>query len=61
VLLTEPGAEARLVHDRHLNGLFPEHTWLYLLEAAGFVPHIVPGNPSSENESQPVFVGSRPV
>jgi hypothetical protein len=25
------------------------------------VPHIVPGNPSSEDESQPVFVGSRPV
>ena len=61
VLLIEPGAEARVVHDRHLHGLFPEHTWLYLLEAAGFVPHIVPGNPSSEDESQPVFLGRRPV
>lgn len=60
VLLTEPGTEARLVHDRHLNGLFPEHTWLYLLEAAGFVPHVVPGSPASEDASQPVFVATRP-
>ena len=30
VLLSEPGADVRVVHDRHLNGLFPEHTWLYL-------------------------------
>ena len=61
VLHSEPGAEVRLVHDRHLNGLFPEHTWLYLLEAAGFDPRLVPGKPRSEDESQPVFVARRPV
>ena len=61
VLLTEPGAEARLVHDRHLHGLFPEHTWLYLLEAAGFAAHVDPGNPDVVDEAQPVFVGRRPA
>ena len=60
VLLTEPGADARVVHDRHLHGLFAEHTWLYLLEAAGFAAHVDPGNPELEDEAQPVFVGRRP-
>ena len=61
VLLTEPGAEdVRVVHDRHLHGLFPEHTWLYLLEAAGFAARVVPGNPDVEDEAEPVFVGRRP-
>ena len=60
VLVTEPGADARVVHDRHLHGLFAEHTWLYLLEAAGFAAHVDPGNPELEDEAQPVFVGRRP-
>ena len=41
-------------------GLFAEHTWLYLLEAAGFAAHVDPGNPELEDEAQPVFVGRRP-
>ena len=60
VLLTEPGADARVVHDRHLHGLFAEHTWLYLLEAAGFAAHVDPGNPELKDEAQPVFGGRRP-
>jgi trans-aconitate methyltransferase len=60
VLLSEPGAEARVVHDRHVNGLFPEHTWLYLLEGAGFTARLVPGGPADEYAEQPVFVARRP-
>jgi SAM-dependent methyltransferase len=59
-LLTAPGAETRVVHDRHVLGLFPEHTWLHLLEGAGFRARLVPGNPRDEDASQPVFVGLRP-
>jgi len=60
VVLAEPGAEPRAVHERHVNGLFPEHTWLHLLEAAGFTARLVPGDPTDEDASQPVFVGRRP-
>jgi trans-aconitate methyltransferase len=61
VLLAERGADVRVVHDRHVNGLFPEHTWLYLLESVGFTPRLVPGEPSDEDAGQPVFVGRRPA
>ncbi len=59
-VLSEPGSETRLVHDRHVNGLYPEHTWLYLLESAGFEASLVPGDPSNPDELEPVFVGRRP-
>jgi SAM-dependent methyltransferase len=35
VILHEPGASARVVHDHHTHGLFPRETWLRLLSAAG--------------------------
>jgi SAM-dependent methyltransferase len=60
VLLSEPGGGVRSVHDRHVNGLFPEHTWLHVLEAAGFTARVVPGDPTDEDAGQPVFVGRRP-
>jgi len=60
-LLAAPGAETRVVHDRHLNGLFPEHTWLHLLEGAGFRARLVPGDPTNEDAPQPVFVARRPT
>jgi SAM-dependent methyltransferase len=60
VLLSEPGAGMRVVHDRHLNGLFPEHTWLHLLERAGFTARLVPGDPHDDEVPQPVFVARRP-
>jgi len=60
VLLSEPGAETRLVHDHHVNGLFPDHTWLYLLESAGFAATHVPGNPAVPDEKEPAFLGRRP-
>jgi SAM-dependent methyltransferase len=60
VLLREPGQAPRVVHDHHVEGIFPEHTWLHLLEAAGFTARVVPGDPSDEDAIQPVFVCRRP-
>ena len=60
VLLSEPGAETRVVHDRHAHGLFPEHTWLHLLESAGLTPRLVRGDSTDEDAIQPVFVARRP-
>ena len=60
VVLAEPGNEPRVVHDRHVHGLFPSHTWLHLLERAGFdEPRLVPGDPADEHAAQPVFVSRR--
>jgi trans-aconitate methyltransferase len=59
VVLVEPGAEVRVVHDRHVNGLFPEHTWLHLLERAGLTARVVPGDPDDEESPQPVFIARR--
>jgi hypothetical protein len=61
VLLREPGQEPRVVHDHHVEGLFPEHTWLHLLDHVGFEPRLVPGDPDDEDAFQPVFIARRPA
>ena len=38
----ERDGSVRVVHDRHIEGLFPRETWLRLLRHAGFEPNIVP-------------------
>ena len=49
VVLHEPNAATRVVHDHHTHGLFPRETWLRLLSAAGLdfvevdVKHPYPG------------------
>jgi SAM-dependent methyltransferase len=35
ILLREASGEVRMVHDRHVQGLFPTATWLRLFDAAG--------------------------
>ena len=60
VLVREPGHEPRVVHDHHVEGLFPEHTWLYLLERAGLDPSVDRAAPDDDEASQIVFVGRRP-
>ena len=60
VILRERGQEPRIVHDHHVEGLFPEHTWLYLFEQAGFEPSVHPGDLEDEDMSQTVFVARRP-
>lgn len=61
VVVREPGQEPRLVHDHHVEGLFPEHTWLHLLDHAGFDPSVDRARPGDDELSQTVFVGRRPV
>jgi SAM-dependent methyltransferase len=59
VVLHERGQPSRVVHDHHVVGLFPEHTWLHLLEAVGFRARIIPGDPDDDDRAQPLFVGRR--
>jgi hypothetical protein len=60
VLVSEPGRPTQIAHDHHVEGLFPVHTWLYLLEQAGFAEaRLAP--PSAGDASQPVFIGIRPT
>jgi len=62
VVLREPGQEPRVVHDHHLEGLFPEHTWLYLLEQAGFEPSVARGTVDPDDDTaQTAFVARRPA
>jgi SAM-dependent methyltransferase len=59
ILLHEPGRPARVVHDHHELGLFPVHTWLHLLERAGFDASVDHG--LDDGRPQPVLVGRRPA
>jgi hypothetical protein len=40
-VLREPDGNVRVIHDRHLEGIFPRATWLQLLRDAGFDPTVV--------------------
>ena len=40
--LREADGTVRVVHDRHVEGLFARATWLRLLTEAGFTPSVVP-------------------
>ena len=35
-------APSQVVHDRHIEGMFPRDTWLRLFRQAGFEPRVVP-------------------
>lgn len=60
VLVSEPAKATRAVFDQHHEGLFPEHTWLHLLESVGFATTtVLPGDPEDEDRAQPVFVALR--
>ena len=61
VVLREPDQEPRVVLDHHVEGLFPEHTWRYLLDQVGFETTVRAGIPDDENYSQHVFVARRPA
>ena len=47
------------MHDHHVEGLFPEHTWLYLVEQAGFESSVDRAAVGDDEASQVVFVGCR--
>jgi SAM-dependent methyltransferase len=40
--LRDAAGETRVVHDRHVEGLFPRATWLRLFDGAGFETRVVP-------------------
>jgi trans-aconitate methyltransferase len=58
LVLREDGRDVRVVHDRHLAGLFPRATWHDLLQKAGFRLG-TPVRPP-DVETGELFVGVRP-
>jgi SAM-dependent methyltransferase len=59
IMLREPGAPARVVHDHHTFGLFPRATWRALVGGAGLELVDPPsGDPYAEDHE--VFTGRRP-
>jgi SAM-dependent methyltransferase len=57
-LLKDETGDVRVVHDRHICGLFERSTWLRLLSEAGFQPEIRPG---IEGETGlDIFIGIKP-
>lgn len=58
-LLRENGSEPRVVHDRHVFGVFPRATWIRLLRETGFEVSSAT-RPGDCGELDEVFVGLRP-
>src|SRR5690606_29322500 len=58
-LLREASGDVRVVHDRHIEGLFPAGTWLALLTEAGFAAHHVRVSHSEVDRELDLFVGVR--
>lgn len=56
--LLREGADVRVVHDRHVQGLFPRETWRRLLAACGFEERPAPrADPGTVGE---IFLAVRP-
>ncbi len=61
-VLREAGGSIQVVHDRHVEGIFAEATWLRLLTEAGFQPSVVPFDHSElEPGSYRLFLGRKPA
>jgi SAM-dependent methyltransferase len=54
-LLRDANGDARAVHDRHVEGLFPRATWLRFLEAAG-----LPATIEVDDWGRDVFLARKP-
>ena len=60
-VLRDADGSVRVVHDRHVEGLFSRDTWLRLLTAVGFTPSIVPFDHSElEPGSYELFLAPKP-
>ena len=55
ILLRDRNGDARVVHDCHIEGLFPREVWMRLLREAGFEPSIL-----NDEWGRDVFVAKRP-
>lgn len=61
-LLREGDGSVQVLHDRHVQGLFPRALWLNLIAGAGFLPLAVPFEHSGEScAGREVFLGLRPL
>ena len=57
-VLRERDGSVEVVHDRHVEGLFPRETWLQIISAAGLEPHVIRFDHSElEPGSYEIFVG----
>jgi SAM-dependent methyltransferase len=54
ILIRDRKGEARVVHDRHVQGLFQRARWLRLLREVGFQPSVV-----KDDEIRELFLGRR--
>jgi SAM-dependent methyltransferase len=54
ILLRARRGQARIAHDRHLQGLFPRARWMRLLRDVGFRPSV-----ATDSEVRDAFVGHR--
>jgi SAM-dependent methyltransferase len=60
-MLRERNGAVQVIHDRHIEGVFPRQTWLRLLRDAGFEPRVVPFDHSElEPGSYELFVCVKP-
>lgn len=60
-VLREPDGSVTVVHDRHIEGIFPRETWLRLFREAGFEPHVIPFDHSElEPGTYEIFVCTKP-
>jgi SAM-dependent methyltransferase len=59
-LLREPDGSARVVHDRHIEGLFPRDTWLETMRMVCFEASAQPFTHSEVDFEPEVFIGVRP-
>jgi hypothetical protein len=57
--LLRDGSQMQSVHDRNIEGLFSQQTWLEILSAVGFEVRLVP-RPIGDRESDQVFLCARP-
>jgi SAM-dependent methyltransferase len=56
IVLRDRRGDARVVHDFHIEGLFPRAEWIRLLREAGFEPRIL-----SDGWGRELFVAKRPA
>jgi hypothetical protein len=56
ILLRNQKGEARVVHDRHVQGLFSRARWLHLLREVGLKAVVV-----KDDEVRDLFLGRRPL
>ncbi len=55
IVLRDKSGDTRVVHDCHIEGLFPRAEWMHLLREAGFEPSIL-----SDAWGREIFIAKRP-